>query len=208
MVWYGTSNQKEMIMNYPTIILVRHGQTIWNEEGRFQGRLNSPLTKKGELQAKENALKLRKKIENMGNIKIFSSPLGRARDTALIICRELGINTDSIIFDNRIIEFNYGIFEGKKREDMMNRQEFQDREADKWSYKIENGESYILVKDRVKDFLDDIKNEKKVIVVAHEMVNRTIRGVYCNYNKDIILDLKQPNNVILLLQNKEEKILT
>jgi probable phosphoglycerate mutase len=60
MVWYGTSNQKEMIMNYPTIILVRHGQTIWNEEGRFQGRLNSPLTKKGELQAKENALKLRK----------------------------------------------------------------------------------------------------------------------------------------------------
>ena len=208
MVWYGTSNQKEMIMNYPTIILVRHGQTIWNEEGRFQGRLNSPLTKKGELQAKENALKLRKNIENMGNIKIFSSPLGRARDTALIICRELGINTDSIIFDNRIIEFNYGIFEGKKREDMMNRQEFQDREADKWSYKIENGESYILVKDRVKDFLDDIKNEKKVIVVAHEMVNRTIRGVYCNYNKDIILDLKQPNNVILLLQNKEEKILT
>jgi len=208
MVWYGTSNQKEMIMNYPTIILVRHGQTIWNEEGRFQGRLNSPLTKKGELQAKENALKLRKNIENMENIKIFSSPLGRARDTALIICRELGINTDSIIFDNRIIEFNYGIFEGKKREDMMPWQEFQDREADKWSYKIENGESYILVKDRVKDFLDDIKNEKKVIVVAHEMVNRTIRGVYCNYNKDIILDLKQPNNVILLLQNKEEKILT
>ena len=52
-------------MNYPTIILVRHGQTIWNEEGRFQGRLNSPLTKKGELQAKENALKLRKNIENM-----------------------------------------------------------------------------------------------------------------------------------------------
>ena len=47
-----------------------------------------------------------------------------------------------------------------------------------------------------------------MIVVAHEMVNRTIRGVYCNYNKDIILDLKQPNNVILLLQNKEEKILT
>ncbi len=208
MVWYGTSNQKEMIMNYPTIILVRHGQTIWNEEGRFQGRLNSPLTKKGELQAKENALKLRKNIENMENIKIFSSPLGRARDTALIICRELGINTDSIIFDNRIIEFNYGIFEGKKREDMMNRQEFQDREADKWSYKIENGESYILVKYRVKDFLDDIKNEKKVIVVAHEMVNRTIRGVYCNYNKNITLSLKQPNNMILLLNNKEEKILT
>ncbi|HHD80218.1 MAG TPA: histidine phosphatase family protein [Campylobacterales bacterium] len=195
-------------MNYPTIILVRHGQTIWNKEGRFQGRLNSPLTQKGELQAKENSFKLKKNIENITNIKIFSSPLGRARDTAYIICDELGINRDRIIFDDRIIEFNYGIFEGQKREDMMKRQEFQDREANKWSYQIENGESYILVEDRVKDFLDDIKDEKKVIIVAHEMVNRTIRGVYCNYNKDMTLKLRQPNNIVLYLQNREEKILT
>ncbi|HHH51429.1 MAG TPA: histidine phosphatase family protein [Campylobacterales bacterium] len=195
-------------MNYPTIILVRHGQTIWNKEGRFQGRLNSPLTQKGELQAKENSFKLKKNIENITNIKIFSSPLGRARDTAYIICDELGINRDRIIFDDRIIEFNYGIFEGQKREDMMKRQEFQDREANKWSYQIENGESYILVEDRVKDFLDDIKDEKKVIIVAHEMVNRTIRGVYCNYNKDMTLKLRQPNNIVLYLQNREEKILS
>jgi len=195
-------------VNYPTIILIRHGQTVWNEEGRFQGRLNSPLTKKGELQAKENAEKLKKNIEDFENIKIFSSPLGRARDTAYIICDELGINRDMVIFDNRIIEFNYGIFEGQKKEDMMKRQEFRDREANKWSYEIENGESYILVQDRVKDFLNSIKDEKKVIIVAHEMVNRTIRGVYCNYNKDITLKLKQPNNVILYLKNGEEKILT
>jgi len=195
-------------VNYPTIILIRHGQTVWNEEGRFQGRLNSPLTKKGELQAKENAEKLKKNIENFENIKIFSSPLGRARDTAHIICDALGINRDRVIFDDRIIEFNYGIFEGQKKEDMMKRQEFRDREANKWSYEIENGESYILVQDRVKDFLNSIKDEKKVIIVAHEMVNRTIRGVYCNYNKDITLKLKQPNNVILYLKNGEEKILT
>jgi len=195
-------------MNYPTIILIRHGQTVWNEEGRFQGRLNSPLTKKGELQAKENAQKLKKNIEDFENIKIFSSPLGRARDTAYIICDELDINRDTIIFDDRIIEFNYGIFEGQKREEMMKRSEFRDREANKWSYRIENGESYILVQDRVKDFLNSIKDEKKVIIVAHEMVNRTIRGVYCNYKKDITLSLKQPNNVILSLNNREEKILT
>jgi len=195
-------------MNLPTIILIRHGQTVWNEEGRFQGILNSLLTKKGELQAKENAEKLKKNIEDFENIKIFSSPLGRARDTAYIICDELGIDRDTIIFDDRIIEFNYGIFEGQKREEMMKRQEFRDREANKWSYEIENGESYILVQNRVKDFIYSIKDEKKVIIVAHEMVNRTIRGVYCNYNKDITLSLKQANNVILFLNNKEEKILT
>jgi len=195
-------------VNYPTIILIRHGQTIWNEEGRFQGRLNSPLTKKGELQAKENAQKLKKNIEDFENIKIFSSPLGRARDTAYIICDELGISRDRIIFDDRIVEFNYGIFEGQKREDIMKLQEFCDREANKWSYEIENGESYILVQDRVTDFLNSIKDEEKVIIVAHEMVNRTIRGVYCNYNNNITLKLKQSNNVIFYLNNKEEKILT
>jgi len=195
-------------VNYPTIILIRHGQTVWNEEGRFQGRLNSPLTKKGKLEAKENAKKLKKNIEDFENIKIFSSPLGRARDTAYIICDELGISRDRIIFDDRIIEFNYGIFEGQKREDMMKLQEFHDREANKWSYEIENGESYILVQDRVKDFLNSIKDEEKVIIVAHEMVNRTIRGVYCDYNNSVILRLKQPNDVILYLNNKEEKILT
>jgi len=195
-------------MNYPTIILIRHGQTVWNEEGRFQGRLNSPLTKKGELQAKKNAEKLKKNIEDFKNIKIFSSPLGRARDTAYIICNELGINRDRVIFDDRIIEFNYGIFEGQKREEMMKRQEFRDREANKWSYEIENGESYILVQNRVKDFLHSIKDEKKVIIVAHEMVNRTIRGVYFNYDNSITLSLKQPNNIILLLNNSGEKILT
>ncbi|MCK4442828.1 MAG: histidine phosphatase family protein, partial [Sulfurovaceae bacterium] len=157
-------------MNYPTIILVRHGETIWNKEGRFQGRLNSPLTKKGELQAKENSFKLKKNIENINDIKIFSSPLGRARDTAYIICDELGISRDRIIFDDRIIEFNYGIFEGETKEDMMKRQEFQDREANKWSYQIENGESYEMVQNRVIDFLDDI-NDEIVILVAHEMVN-------------------------------------
>jgi len=195
-------------MNLPTIILIRHGQTVWNEEGRFQGILNSLLTKKGELQAKENAEKLKKNIEDFENIKIFSSPLGRARDTAYIICDELGIDRDTIIFDDRIIEFNYGIFEGQKREEMMKRQEFRDREANKWSYEIENGESYILVQNRVKDFLHSIKDEKKVIIVAHEMVNRTIRGVYFNYDNSITLSLKQPNNIILLLNNSGEKILT
>ena len=207
MVWYGIFD-KEKIMNYPKIILLRHGETKWNVEGRFQGRLNSPLTPKGELQAKENALKLKKYIDNFDNIKIFASPLGRAKDTAYIICDELGIDRGKIIFDNRIIEFNYGVFEGKIRKDILNQKDFQDREANKWSYQIKNGESYELVEKRVKDFLDYISDEKKIIIVAHEMVNRTIRGVYCNYDKSTILNLKQPNNMILFLKDKGEKILT
>ncbi|NOZ89890.1 MAG: histidine phosphatase family protein [Epsilonproteobacteria bacterium] len=195
-------------MKYPTIFLLRHGQTIWNQEGRFQGRLNSPLTQKGELQAKENALKLKKYIDDFKDIKLFVSPLGRARDTALIICDELGVDKKEIIFDDRVIEFNYGVFEGKKRDDILETEEFKAREANKWLYQIKDGESYELVEKRVKEFLDDIKDEKEIIVVAHEMVNRVIRKLYCNYTTEETLKLKQPNNVILSLKNEEEKILT
>ena len=195
-------------MNYPTIFLLRHGQTEWNLEGRFQGRLNSPLTKKGVQQAKENAQKLQKYIDNFDNIKIFCSPLGRAKETAEIICDELGVDKSKIIFDNRVIEFNYGVFEGKKRDDILKTDEFQKREANKWKYQIENGESYEIVQKRAKEFLESIKDEKRVIVIAHEMVNRTIRGVYCNYTQKETLNLRQSNDMILLLKNREEKILT
>ncbi len=187
------------------IILIRHGETVWNREGRFQGRLNSPLTQKGRLQAKENGAKLKAIISK--NIKIFSSPLGRAKETAYIICDELGIDRDKIIFDNRVIEFDYGIFEGKKKIDVIDTKEFRDREANKWFYRVENGESYEIVAKRVKSFLNTIKDEDEVIVIAHEMVNRTIRGIYCNYSKDKTLSLRQPNDTIITLDSGEEKLI-
>ncbi len=196
MVFYGVFYKK-------MIILIRHGETIWNREGRFQGRLNSPLTQKGKNQAKENGKKLKDIVSK--DIKIFSSPLGRAKETAYIISDELGISRERIIFDNRIIEFDYGIFEGKKKIDVINSKEFQAREANKWYYKIENGESYEIVSQRVKSFLDSIKDE--VMVIAHEMVNRTIRGLYCNYSKDKTLTLRQPNDTIYILSGGGEKIL-
>ena len=198
MVFYGVFYKK-------MIILIRHGETIWNREGRFQGRLDSPLTQKGRLQAKENGKKLKGIVSK--DIKIFSSPLGRAKETAYIISNELGINRDKIIFDNRVIEFDYGIFEGKRKIDIIDTKEFKDREANKWYYKIENGESYEIVSKRVKSFLDTIIDEDEVIVIAHEMVNRTIRGIYCNYSKDKTLTLRQPNDTIYLLSGGEEKLL-
>ncbi len=194
-------------MKQPEIILLRHGETKWNVEGRFQGRLDSPLTKKGKLQAKENALKLKKNIEDFSKIKIFSSPLGRAKETAFIISDILGVERKTIIFDKRVIEFNYGIFEGKIRDNILDTEEFKEREANKWNFIIENGESYQIIQNRVKDFLNFIKDEKIVIVIAHEMVNKVIRGLYCNLSEDETLNLKQPNSVVLYLLNKKELIL-
>ena len=195
--------------NFPTILLIRHGETKWNTEGRYQGVLNSDLTQKGKEQTKANAVKVGKVFNINKPFKIFSSPLGRAKESSYIICDTLGVDKNRIIFDERISEFNYGIFEGKTKDECKRDypQLFIQREANKWAYQIEDGESYILVANRVKLWLESIKNEKFVVVVAHEMVNRVIRGLYCKLDSDSILLLRQSNNTVIKLENFEESIL-
>jgi len=198
-------------MNLPTIILIRHGQTLWNAEGRYQGQLNSDLTALGKEQAKENALKIAKLLNFKENTpKFFSSPLGRAKETAFIICDTLGLDRESIIFDKNIQEVNYGIFEGKTKAFCQSEyaEEFKAREANKWSYILEGGgESYEMVTKRIHLWLERVKEEKLVILVAHEMINRALRGIYCSYDKEVMLKLRQKNNVVLKMENFSEQII-
>lgn len=197
------------VLKTMNIILIRHGQTKWNLEMRYQGILDSNLTTKGKQQARDNAKKLLKKFNNFDNIKIFASPLGRAKSSAYIICDELNISKNKIIFDERLKEFNYGIFEGKTRDECRKiyPKELQDREANKWSYEIENGDSYIEVSKRLKSWLNDIKDEDIVIIIAHEMINRVLRGLYLNLSTNNILLLRQKNDIILILNNGIEEVI-
>jgi len=197
-------------MSYPTIYLIRHGQTKWNLEGRYQGQKDSPLTQKGKEQARLNALKLKNNIDNLDEVKIFSSPLGRAKNTSFIICDELNIDRDKIIFDKRIEEFDYGIFEGELKSFCQKEYAdiFQAREADKWWYQIEGGESYEIVTNRLKLWLDEVRDERVIVVVAHEMINRALRGLYFNLEHNKTLKLHQPNELMLLLKGSEERSVT
>jgi len=197
-------------MKLPTIILIRHGQTEWNVEGRYQGQLNSNLTLLGQEQARESALKIKKNIKLREPFSFFSSPLGRARETTSIICNELGIDLNSVVFDENIKEINYGIFEGKTKVSCQTEHAtaFNARESDKWFYQLEGGgESYETVSKRLYQWLESIKNESVVVVVAHEMINRALRGICMNYSHDRTLNLRQPNNMVLKLENYQEFII-
>ncbi len=195
-------------MNLPTIYLLRHGQTEWNLEGRYQGQLDSPLTLLGKKQAEENAIKLSKHID-IHKVKFFASPLGRAKSTAKIIARYSGLDYSSIIFEKNIQEFNYGIFEGKTKTYCQEqyKEVFTQREADKFNYLLEEGESYAEVSKRLKVWLASISHEKEVVVVAHEMINRTLRGIYCGLKNEEMLQLRQPNDLLIKLENGVETVL-
>jgi probable phosphoglycerate mutase len=197
-------------MGYPKIILLRHGETLWNREGRYQGQKDSPLTPKGEHQARENAHKILKYINNFDKLLIFSSPLGRAKSTAFILCDELGIHRDRISFDKSIQEFNFGIFEGKTKAFCQEHYAdvFNEREANKWFYEIEQGESYVKVAERLKSWLMQFNNKQTLLVIAHEMINRILRGLYLGLSTEETLTLRQPNSVVFLLHENREEIVT
>jgi probable phosphoglycerate mutase len=92
-----------------SLLVVRHGQSVWNAEGRWQGRADPPLTPLGEQQAADAAL-------HVGAIDaVWSSDLERARRTAEIIATSLGLEVG---IDPRLAERDAGEWEGLTRDDI------------------------------------------------------------------------------------------
>jgi len=87
------------------ILLVRHGETSWNREGRYQGRTDVPLSPSGEAQVTALAARL----AHLPIARAVSSPLSRARRTAEIILGERGTPLD---LDAGLLEISHGAWEG------------------------------------------------------------------------------------------------
>lgn len=95
--------------------LARHGETDWNAAGRWQGQTDIPLNDVGRAQAKALGARLR----DLGIRTVASSDLARARETAEIVSRELGLELGYV--DPTFRERAYGIFEGLTREECVAR---------------------------------------------------------------------------------------
>lgn len=141
------------------LYFVRHGQTDWNVLGKVQGRADIELNEKGIQQAEETG----KALQNEKIDLVICSPLKRAKQTAEIICKNRNI---PIIYDEDVIERDFGEFEG------VNKQDFDFEGC--WSYKenkkYEKAENIREFFDRIYNFLDKIKeqyNDKRVLIVAH-----------------------------------------
>lgn len=90
------------------ILLVRHGQSTWNADGRWQGRADPPLSKLGVRQAEVAA----ETIADHGITRVWSSPLVRAHQTATIVASLLGLTVEN---DARLQERDAGDWTGKTR---------------------------------------------------------------------------------------------
>lgn len=151
------------------LYVARHGQTRWNAENKICGRTDLPLTETGIAQAHA----LAEKAAPLGIDLILSSPMIRALDMANIVGARCGA---AVKTDDRLIEQNYGIFEGRDRSDpgfLANKRQFATR--------YPGGESMLDMAGRIYPLLREIKEkypEKTVMLACHGGVCRVIRSYF------------------------------
>jgi broad specificity phosphatase PhoE len=153
------------------IYIIRHGQTVWNVEGKFQGWQNSNLTKKGL----EQAMQIGKFLQDKSIQRIYCSPLQRAKDTFTIIRSQNPelINIDVKYYDS-LKECNYGDMEGQDENLIRTRLLLEgiDRRDPftKFNFHFQNGESYKDQIVRVMNFIVDtnvLNTFQNTAIVCH-----------------------------------------
>ena len=197
-------------MRYPEIFLIRHGQTTWNRIGRHQGQLESVLTSYGIKQVHGIAKRLAQVIPKLPLVAFACSPLFRCQQTAVIICDELGVNIDNINYDKRLMERNFGNWQGLTDAQIIKRfpQEWEFRKVDPWSYSIPGGgENYNELSDRVLSWLREQKVNKPIIIVTHGQTGRALRGHLLGLSNKETLILPEPQNAAYHIKNGKAKYL-
>jgi broad specificity phosphatase PhoE len=96
------------------LLLIRHGRSVWNAQGRIQGRADSPLDELGREQARRLAERLRAEAV----VALYTSPLRRAQETADIIGRALDL---PVVPDERLQEYDVGDIAGLTWEQVVER---------------------------------------------------------------------------------------
>jgi len=123
-------------MSSTKLIIIRHGETVWNVEGKKQGQFDSPLTSLGIKQAKA----LAQRLTEDSFTALYASDLGRAYKTAEYIAARAN---HEIFPEPGLRERNFGIFQGLTDEQIKNKYpaEYHSHLADTVNYRIPEGES-------------------------------------------------------------------
>ncbi|HUB08625.1 MAG TPA: 2,3-bisphosphoglycerate-dependent phosphoglycerate mutase [Myxococcales bacterium] len=184
------------------LVLVRHGQSLWNLENRFTGWVDVPLTNQG----REEARRAGSRIRDIDFAVAYTSVLSRAQETLDIILRELG-QKPPIIRDQALNERHYGDLQGLNKADTAKR--YGDAQVKLWrrSYDVAppNGESLELTAKRTLPFYEraiggDLRQGKNVLVVAHGNSNRSIAMDLEKLSREQVVSLELATGVPIVYE--------
>jgi 2,3-bisphosphoglycerate-dependent phosphoglycerate mutase len=174
------------------LVLIRHGQSLWNLENRFTGWIDVPLTQIGREEARAAA----KKIAGIKFDVAYTSALSRAQDTLKEILATLGVDIP-VIKDQALNERHYGDLQGLNKEQTA--MKYGAEQVHIWRRSFDTpppgGEALKNTAERTLPFFEraimgDLRNGKNVLVAAHGNSNRSIVMKLENMTPDQILALE------------------
>jgi len=190
----------------PKLILVRHGQSLWNLEERFTGWVDVPLTDLGREEARRAGTKLASTKIDVA----YTSALTRAQSTLALILETMGVDVP-IIRDQALNERHYGDLQGLNKARTAEKYGAEQVHIWRRSYDVPppNGESLELTAARTLPFyerciLGDIAQGKNVLVVAHGNSNRSIVMSLDKLSKEEVLALNLGTAVPLVYELSNE----
>ena len=191
-----------MILTAP-LYMLRHGETAWNTERRMQGTKDSPLTERGRQQAVAMGRALRRELASApGPTLFFRSPLGRTRETAEIIGRELGLGGSEWRDDPRLAELGYGQWEGYswKEIELTHPTALSDWRADPHGYCPPGGETHSELRCRSAAVLAEIvASSTRAVVVGHGVSGAVLRGLNLGLDARAMFVLEKPQDAFFRL---------
>ena len=177
-----------------TLVLIRHGQSLWNAENRFTGWTDIDLSKKGEKEAKEAG----EKLENVAFDVVHTSALMRAQRTAEIIIKHNKISQDIPTYkDERLNERHYGSLQGLNKTETA--EKYGPKQVHIWRRSFDiappDGESLKMTAERTlpyfkEDVLKHLNEGKNVLISAHGNSLRSIVMHIENISKEDIVKLE------------------
>jgi len=175
-----------------TLVLIRHGQSLWNEQNRFTGWIDVPLTEKGRAEARAAAAK----IKGVKFDVAYTSTLSRAQETLAIILQENAWSVP-VIRHQALNERDYGDLSGLDKAETAKRYGAEIVHLWRRSFDIAppGGESLKDTAARTLPFFErtirlDLKAGRNVLVVAHGNSNRSIAMLLENLSPEQVVALE------------------
>jgi broad specificity phosphatase PhoE len=174
------------------LYLLRHGETIWNAEGRYQGQKDSPLTPRGC----DQAASLGRILSGLSRfsrtpLQAYVSPLGRTQEAADIVGRHVSLDR---VDEPRLMEVSMGSWDGMTHCEVTMEYPEALAGADRydWYFHSPDGESLDAFVTRVSAWLKEA--HAPAAVISHGVTGRILRGVYLGLSKREMLELPTPQD--------------
>jgi broad specificity phosphatase PhoE len=180
-----------------TIYLVRHGETVWNAAGRFQGAHDSALTERGREQAAAVGRVLAATLgDRAAPLVAHVSPRGRTQETAAILSRHVALELRE---EPRLAEVSLGCWEGLTEYEIE--VEYPGVRAGTtafdWYFRSPDGERLEAARARVAAWLAEVRGP--MLAVSHGLVGRIVRGVFLGLTDEAMLELPIPQHTVYAL---------